>query len=677
MGEDSRMLISQLRKYLSLFALLLIAAAPAVQAKDAQQQQPTRLDRAAVEAWADQYYGQAVADKRNAAIGISVVQDGKLLFQKTYGYRDYGKKIPADPDTTGFMVGSITKTFVATAVAQLVDRGAIKSLDDPVNKYLTRFKLPGSFGAKVTIAQVLNHRAGFEDVDFGFVSGGKGNITLPLPREEILRFLPDLVRQPGGAANYSNWGFSLLGFMIEDITRERLDTYLKRSIFDPLGMKHTMLWYDKAPTYEAKQYRFTSDGRPVLIKGNPPHPWIAPAGTLVSTPADMARYMNAHILAGRDGGFPLLSAEMFRTLHRETYRNSPIAIGFAHAFWTDTVDGASTIEHGGGTPGFQSMLTMIPDRKIGFFVSAVQSGLADGQDGGAAPGAKPAALDPLTGFELRASFVEKFFPPSPPFPSGQKFDLTRLVGTYLSQARVYNSVEKLGAAFNPAKQLEISLSTDGKGLMFNGFGPYEQVGNGVFKNASGIDKWDSPYEINPFHADYIAFKMNADGSPAHLVGGMGDQAWEPVGSFYNPQTMLRVFMIFGAILLSGGLIFLWPNGKRVRNPQNWIALGLALSVAAMVYAVLGGFAAGDSLPSQMAVGNAGRLWMMALASNAILVLGAALLFILLRDQRLTKGQPKTWGVKAHRFHGYLLLIAVLALVPAFKMFNLIGFHIPG
>lgn len=671
------MLISRLRKYLSLFALLLIASALPAQAKDEQTRQPTRLDRAEVEAWADQYYGRAVADKRNAAIGISVVQDGKLLFQKTYGYRDYAKKIPADPDTTGFMVGSITKTIVATAVAQLVDRGAIQSLDDPVNKYLTRFKLPGSYGANVTIAQLLNHRAGFEDVDFGFVSGGKGKTVLPLPREEILRFLPDIVRRPGGAANYSNWGFSLLGFMVEDITKERLDTYLKRNIFDPLGMKNSMMWYDKAPSHDAKQYRFTSDGRPVLITGSPPHPWIAPAGTVVSTPADMARYMNAHILAGHDGGYPLLSPKMFRALHRETYRNSPISIGFAHAFWTDNIDGAATIEHGGGTPGFQSMLTMIPDRKIGFFVSAVQSGLADGQDSSAEPKAKLAVHEPLTGFELRESFVEKFFPPSPQFPDGPKFELKILVGTYLSQARVYNSVEKLAAAFNPSKQLEISLSRDGDGLMFNGFGPYQQVGNGVFKNASGIDKWDNPYQINPFHADYIAFKMDADGRPAYLVGGIGDQVWEPVGSFYNPQTMLRMFMILGAVLMTGVLIFLWPAGERARNPRNWIALGLALSVAAMVYAVLGGFAVGDSLPNQMAMGNAGRLWMMAAASNFILVLGALMLFVLLRDRTRTKGQPTPWGVKAHRLHSYLLLLAVVSLVPVFKMFNLIGFHIPG
>lgn len=670
------MLIFRLCQYLCLVALPLIAAASA-HAQEAGKQQPTKLDRAAVEAWADRYYGQAVADKRNAAIGISVVQDGKLLFQKAYGYRDYGKKIAADPETTGFMVGSITKTFVATAIALLVDRGAIASLDDPVNKYLTRFKLPGSRGAKVTIAQVLNHRAGFEDVDFGFVSGGKGALPLPLPASEIRRFLPDLVREPGGTANYSNWGFSLLGFMIEDIVKERLDTYLKRTLFDPLGMKHTMLWYDKAPAHDAIQYRFTRSGEPVPAKRNPPHPWIAPAGTIVSTPGDMALYMNAHVLAGRDGGFPLLSPEMFRVLHRETYRNSPISYGFSHAFWTDRIDGAATIEHGGGTPGFQSMMTMIPDRKIGFFVSAVQSGLADGEEGEAGEQAKRAVLDPLTGFELRQSFVETFFPPSPPMSDGPMFDLKRLVGTYLSQARVYNSVEKLGAAFDPSKQLEITLSKDGRGLMFNGFGPYQQVGGGVFKNASGVSKWDDPYKINPFHADYIAFKMNADGSPAYLVGGVGDQAWEPVGSYYNPQTMLRLFLILGGVLLTGVLIFLWPAGNRVRNPRNWVALGLTLSVAAMVYAVMGGFAAGDSLPYQMALGNAGRLWALATASNMILLLGALLLLLLLRERIRSGQQPARWGVKAHRVHACLLLLAVVLLIPVFGMFNLIGFHIPG
>ena len=673
--ESLKMFISQLCKCWLIATVLLAAWASPVAAQD---KGPTRLDRAEVEAWADQYYGQAVAEKRNAAIGISVVQDGKLLFQKTYGYRDYGKKIVADPNTTGFMVGSITKTFVATAIAQLVDRGVIRSLDDPVNKYLTRVKLPGSLGAKVTIADLLNHRAGFEDVGFGFLSGGNGKYVLPLPRQEIMRFLPDIVRNPGGTANYNNWGFSLLGFMVEDIVHERLDTYLKRSIFDPLGMKHTMMWYDRAPGYEAMQYRFTKGGKPVLVKSIPPHPWIAPAGTIVSTPSDMALYMNAQILEGRDGGFPLLSEGMFSTMHRETYRNAPISIGFAHAFWTDTIDGAATIEHGGGTPGFQSMMTMIPDRKIGFFVSAVQSGLAAGEeyDAGVLP-AKRAVQSPLTGFELRQSFVERFFPARAPFPHGPKTSLANLAGTYLSQARAYNTVEKLGTAFDPSKQLNISLAPGGDGVLMNGFGPYRDIGNGVFENASGVSKWDTPHSINPFHPDHIAFKMTADGKPSYFVAGMGDQVWSPVSPLINPHMMLLSFLILGSVLLSGALIFLWPVENRGTNAMSWIAVVLAISVAGMVYSVIGGFDRGDSLSDQLASGDASRLWALAIASNLILLLGTVMAVLALRQMRARNEQSASWAVRAYRLHTYLLVAAVILLIPAFLTFNLIGFHIPG
>lgn len=276
-----------------------------------------------LEQWADEYYGRAVAEHRSPGSTVSVVQDGEVIFAKGYGYFDYAQQVPVDPESSGFIVGSITKTFIATALGQFVDRGLIASFDDPVNRYLKRVQLPGARGARVTIRQVLTHRAGFEDV-----------------------------------------------------TGQRIDHYLKENIWEPLGMAHTGMIYGKFPANLSRPCWFDEQGRPVSQPLGLPHPWIGPAGTIVSTAADMARYMNAHIFEGAEGHPALVSAATFRELHTESHRNAVISHGFALPFFTATLNGAPTIEHGGGAPGFQSMMLMIPAKRLGFFASAMQGGPA-------------------------------------------------------------------------------------------------------------------------------------------------------------------------------------------------------------------------------------------------------------------------------------------------------------
>ena len=144
-------------------------------------------------------------------------------------------------------------------------------------------------------------------------------------------------------------------------------------------MAHTSMVYGKVPANLSKNYQFKKDGTPVLDRAELPHPYVGPMGAIVSTATDMARYMRAQMLEGKDGGYPLVSPTMFRVLHTEQTRNAPIGSGFASAFWTATLNGAPTIEHGGGAPGFQSMMLMIPEKRFGFFTSTMQGGLAPGE----------------------------------------------------------------------------------------------------------------------------------------------------------------------------------------------------------------------------------------------------------------------------------------------------------
>ena len=96
------------------------------------------LNPAEVEEWADETFGRILAEHRVSGLAIAVTQGGEVILNKGYGYADWVARTPVDPNTSQFRIGSLSKTFLSTAVAQLLERGQIDSLDDPANKYLER-----------------------------------------------------------------------------------------------------------------------------------------------------------------------------------------------------------------------------------------------------------------------------------------------------------------------------------------------------------------------------------------------------------------------------------------------------------------------------------------------------------------------------------------------------------
>ncbi|TAK53295.1 MAG: class A beta-lactamase-related serine hydrolase, partial [Gammaproteobacteria bacterium] len=566
------------------------------------------VDPAQLERWADAYYGQAVAEKRSPGITISVVQDGEIILAKGYGYSDYGRRISVDPETSGFMTGSISKTFIATAIGQLVDRGAIASLDDPANRYLRRVQLPGDRGVQVTIRDLLTHRAGFEDVAFGSGLSEGRTVPVPLSAAEIRQHMPELVMEPGGASVYSNWGFAMLGFLIEDISGERLDTWLRKHIWAPLGMHDTGILYgDQWPDNLNTSYYFEKDGTPVArpIRGGP-HPWIAAPGMVVSTARDMARYMNAHLFEGEDGGQPLLSREMFRELHTEWVRNAPGGAGFAGSFFTGKLNGAPTIEHGGSTFDTHSMMTMIPARRFGFFVAAMQGGLAPW-----AGHYSPEEIDtgqalvrqPLTPAELRESFIDQFLQRPVEVARGRQLELHKLVGSYRATRRPYTTIAVISEAFDPAAVQTIALAGDGQGLLLNGAGPYTQLGDGLFRSPSGENEWTDPYTIDHRLPPHFAFNVDAAGNPVSLVVGHGDQVWVPANPIFNTRILVPAAAILGLIAASGLLLFAWPQRRRFASPTNYLGLAALLLVLVIPGAMMLGFAREDSIVVQAILGR--------------------------------------------------------------------------
>src|SRR5689334_21412667 len=174
------------------------------------------FDAAEVNRWIDARLGPVGKAGRIGPAVIVVVDQGKLIAARAYGFEDGRHTRPATLDRSLFGVASVSKVFTATAVAQLMEQGRIRSLDDPINLYLKRIKIPRNHGREITIRQLLTHTAGFEELTYGFYTSS--DERTPADGRQLRHFLPGFARPAGGFLDYSNFGAAILGLAIEDLS---------------------------------------------------------------------------------------------------------------------------------------------------------------------------------------------------------------------------------------------------------------------------------------------------------------------------------------------------------------------------------------------------------------------------------------------------------------------------
>ncbi|MHB1207195.1 MAG: serine hydrolase domain-containing protein [Rhodospirillaceae bacterium] len=436
------------------------------------------LNAADVEKWSDETFGKILAEHRVSALAIAVTEGDKVVFTKGYGYADWANKTPVNPETTQFRIASLTKTFVGTAVAQLLEAGKIASLDDPVNKYLKRFQLKNATGKDVTIWNLLTHRGGLAMVGVT-VAGedGPDRPTHPLPGDYIAARMSEVVREPGTLSHYCNPCTATLGFMVEDITGQTLQDYMKEHVYTPLGMTHTEITNAAHPGPDVvTQYAFVPDGPPVAL----PYPVITPAfsyaGDTNSTAVDMSKWLIAHTMEANGPGAKILSAKSFDLMHTRKVGNVPEESGFGMQFFIYDYNGEKVMEHYGSL-AFRSMEFFMMNKKIGVFVP------------------EPGPVEPAMSHSgVRALVLEHFLGKLPLKPD-LKLDVAKYVGTYHSIPA--NPNDKPGGA-----PMTVVDSGDG-GLVIAGVGVYRPSGPDEFT-------LDGPLPLQAGFRDSNKFKFTIE-----------------------------------------------------------------------------------------------------------------------------------------------------------------------
>ena len=637
----------------SLLSIPLLAgpAAPAVPTT------PAAPDAASVAAWAEETFAPALARKEFSGLTVSVVQGGALVFSKGYGRADYAREGGVDPGTTLFRIGSITKTFTASLVAQLLDEGRIASLDDPANRYLKDYALPANGGVDITLHHLLTHTAGFEDRAYAI--GAIDPVAARLPAAAFDKLRPAYVRPAGARVEYSNFGVAMLGRIVEDITGEPIDRVMRERLFEPLGMAHTRLLVDVAePAGLGRPAVILPDGSMKPLRYTAINPSYAAAGSIVTTANDMARYMMAQLgdRSSDDPGAPVvLSARALAALHTRRAANAPETTGLGMVFFNDDWAGAETISHGGNWEGFHSWMTLVPSLDAGVFVSVMSEGPTPGV--GAAlrtllmPWVEPAASPAVvSGLPYAKSFLSRFLGEHRPIPPAATGTVgASLAGWYRPDRRVFTTAESVvDLVFLGAGVARIAAS-DG-GLDIAGSKPWRPAA------APGVFVLDAPMRAQAVIRD------DPRVSAPVMVPDLGIYTSTRIPWYLHP--LFHAYVFLGALLacVAGGVVAL----RRARGVARIASVATAVLALALPVMAYRGLEHGTGMLLELFGGNQRPLMLFVACANLVLGLAVVTLTCALRP---APGRAR-WPLATVGLAG-LVLAGVLAC------YHVIGWQLPG
>lgn len=313
---------------------------------------------------------QLALQHRQPGVAAGIVNDQELAWSAGLGFADIASEQKPDEQTL-FRVGSITKTFTATAVMQLRDEGKLR-LDDPLVQFIPEFgAVRCRFGAveDVTLRRLLTHRSGLVGEP---PLGHWESLNFP-SIEEMIAALPntDVVIAPDSAFKYSNLAFSLLGEVIARVSGHPYVEYVRSQILEPLGMS-------------SSTFELTDALRPRMATGYDPSPFedepspskhplingMASAGQLYSTVGDLAKWIALQFRTGSLSrqGAQVLSGRSIDEMHQPNYMEPNWEAGYCLA-WMGLRRGDNVyLGHGGGIHGFITQVLFNTQHRVGAIV---------------------------------------------------------------------------------------------------------------------------------------------------------------------------------------------------------------------------------------------------------------------------------------------------------------------
>jgi CubicO group peptidase (beta-lactamase class C family) len=323
------------------------------------------------------------------SLSACIIKGDKIIWSKGYGYYDRSKHKPATIDTD-YVIASITKTIVGTALMQLYEKGLF-NLDDDVNTFLPfNLRNPNFPNDPITFRMLLSHTSSLNtnnQTQYYWMnfSGDPPFSFFPEPylREFLLpggRYYDPSVwsteYRPGEYAMYANVGFDIISYLVEIISGEPFLEYCNTHIFSPLDMKHTgfnlsRLDIDQvAIPYQRYMGRYYTLNELYGNGSSPDKYWrmrFYPAGGLYTTVSDLSHFLIAHMNDGVYNDTRILKKETVELMHETQPGNQ---IGYGLAWMHESIMGLSTSGHGGDLPGADTWMLYNKTEDIGIIYLA-------------------------------------------------------------------------------------------------------------------------------------------------------------------------------------------------------------------------------------------------------------------------------------------------------------------
>jgi D-alanyl-D-alanine carboxypeptidase len=318
----------------------------------------------------DAYVQEMVKEHKLPALSLAVMENGQLVYAKSYGYANLESALPARPEHR-FEIGSITKSFVALGVMLLVEEGKI-NLDARADTYLG--PLPPAL-APITVRQLLAHTSGLQENPDAAGTKAIEARTTPITEAEALELIKPmpLLFTPGSRWSYSNIGYDMLGFIISKVSGKFYGDFLQERVFAPLQMTETRLIKPYASTAGmVVGYQRAATGVRPFVRSDVWRSWASQgAGSIESTTLDMVKY-NAELRQGTllspQGYAQLWTANALVQARKDPNNPMDSDIHYGLGWMLSNVNGHPKVYHSGGMPAFTTDFIRYTDDGVSVIV---------------------------------------------------------------------------------------------------------------------------------------------------------------------------------------------------------------------------------------------------------------------------------------------------------------------
>lgn len=307
----------------------------------------------------DRFLVEQMAAQRIPGLALALIEGDQVRYVKGYGTA--GSKGAITPQTQ-FHVASLSKSFTAVAIMQLVEGGQI-DLDAPAQRYLPEFTLTDpAAAAAITVRQLLNQTSGLADA-------GVPDLRLPRPATSVERIATlraaYLVATPGREFHYTDVNYQILARIVEVVSGQPFSAYLQAHLFTPLQMTQTV---NALTSFEVAQTAKNLAGGHLLAFGLPiasgeERGYLGGSSGVITTAADMAHYLILHNNNGRFQGQTILTPASMAVLHTPP---STLPSDYAMGWFAHSVNGRRVLEHNGILSTFYAEMVLLPESGQGF-----------------------------------------------------------------------------------------------------------------------------------------------------------------------------------------------------------------------------------------------------------------------------------------------------------------------